>query len=863
MSFFKRLLGMTGRRELDRELDDELRSHIEMRTEELIASGIPADEARRRAIVAFGNREYVKEEARSFDTVQWLESFVQDVRFGFRQLFRNPGFTLIAVLTLALGIGANSAIFTVVNSVLIRPLPYSDPGRLVGWRGSQSMPDVIDVGRMSQALQSVGGWASWYLDLTSGSVPEQIDAALIGGNVFPTLGVTPYLGSTFDEADDVAKKTVVVASYEFWQTHLGADRAAIGRTLQLSGNAYTVIGVMPRGFHLPASTSQLWIPMRVGYPEATEARGAHFMAAIGRLRDGATVAQLNEELAAIGKRLGEMHPEEARTFSVMGLRERFTGEVRTPLLVLLGAVSLVLLIACSNFATLLLARGASRQDEIQVRSALGARPLRIVRQLLTESVVLAGMAGLIGIGFAYAGIRALVAVTPEETHHLYNVSLDKVALAFTFGISVLTGIVFGVVPAFQSVGESGVKSAGARVVSGRTTIRRFLVVVEMALALVLLTGAGLLIRSLWNIQNVPLGMKPDGLLTMRLTLPASRYGPISTQQQFLARLNEQMKDVPGVESAGLVSELPLSGWRMMHNMLIEGLPEPPPGREPEIYTHEISPGFLPTLGAQLISGRNFTDQDNATAPLVGIVNEAFVKQYLSGRDPLGARARWARMPQPMWMTIVGVVRDIRFDALDEPQEPTIYTPYLQKQQPWKRFTAIVIRPKPGMEKAVADAVKQKVWSVDAQLPVTHVFPMIEVMRKSVEDRRLVTLLLAAFAALAVMLSMMGVYGVIAYIVTERRQEVGVRVALGAKRADILWLIIRQGLPLLAAGLILGSAGALGSTRVLRKLLFATSATDLPTFMAVAGLLASVGLLAMIVPATRAMRIDPMTALRSE
>jgi putative ABC transport system permease protein len=863
MAFFNRLLGTAGRHQLDSELDDEVRSHIDMRTEELVASGVPADEARRQAVVAFGNRAYVKEEARSFDTVQWLESMVQDVRFGFRQLFRNPGFTLIAALTLALGIGANTAIFTVVNAVLLRPLPYANPGRLVGWRSSHSLPDVIDVGRMSKTLQDSGGWASWYLDLTSSSAPEQIDAALIGGNVFPTLGVAPYLGSTFDDADDVAGKTVVVASYDFWQTHLGGDRAAIGRTLPLSGNSYTLVGVMPPGFHLPNSTSQLWVPFRVGYPEATQARGAHFMTAISRMRDGVTIAQVNEELAAIGKRLGEMHPEEARTFSVMGMRERFTGDVRTPLLVLLGAVSLVLLIACSNFATLLLARGASRHSEIQVRSALGARPLRIIRQLVTESVVLSGIAGLIGIGFAYAGMRALLALTPEDTHKLYVVSLDTVALAFTFAISVLTGVIFGVMPAFQAVREGRVESAGARVVSGRTTTRSVLVVAEMALALVLLTGAGLLIRSLWQIQSVPLGMNPDGLLTMRLTLPASRYGPIPVQQQFLQRLNEQMRDVPGVESSGLVSELPLSGWRMMHNMLIEGLPEPPPGREPEIYTHEISPGLLPTVGAQLISGRNFTDQDDANAPLVGIVNEAFVKEYLTGRDPLGARARWARTPKPMWMTIVGVVRDVRFDALDAPQEPTIYTPYLQKQQPWKRFTAIVLRPKPGMERAVADAVKQKVWSVDPQLPVTHVFPMTEVMRKSVEDRRLITLLLAAFAALAVVLSMMGVYGVIAYIVTERRREVGVRVALGAKRSDILWLIIRQGLPLLAAGLILGSAGALGSTRVLRKLLYATSATDLPTFAVVAALLAFVGLLAMIVPAIRAMRIDPMTALRAE
>ncbi len=861
MSVISRIRTLFENRRTDRDLDDELASHIDMRTEDLIASGIPAAEARQRAGLAFGNRTLLKEEARSFDTVQWLETLGQDIRFGLRQLARNPGFTVIAALTLALGIGANTAIFTAVHAVLIRRLPYSDPDRLIALRSSHSLPDLIDLSRFSRTVE-VGGWSSWYLDLITDGPPQQIDAAIVGGNVFPILGVTPRLGSTFNEADDVAGKAVVVTSYEFWQKHLGGDSSVIGKPLRLSGASYMVIGVMPRGFHLPNSAAQLWVPFRVTYPDAADARGAHMMTAIGRLRDGATLPQLNEELVALGQRLGEIDPTEARTFSAMPIRERFTCEVRTPLLVLLGAVGLVLLIACSNFATLLLARAAARRDEIQVRAALGARRMRIFRQLITESVVLSLIAGGLGIGVAYAGVRGLLTLIPEDAARIYDVHLDLPTLGFTFAISVLTGIVFGMVPAFQAM-RDGIHIAGARVIGGRSTTRRVLVVAEMALALVLLAGAGLLLRSLWNLQNVPMGMKPDGVLTMRLTFPAARYGPIPQQVQFLSHLDEQLKALPGVESAGLVSELPMSGWRMMHNMIVEGMPDVPPGKEPEIFTHEISPGFFKTMGAKIIAGRDFSEQDSPTAPLVAIVNQAFVKQFLSGRSPIGTRARWARMNPPAWLTIVGVVRDMRFESLEDPQEPTIYTPYTQKLQIWKRFSAIVIRPRAGATAEVAEAAKKAVWANDPLLPVTHVLSMSEVMNDSIQQRRLITLLLVSFACLAVVLSMMGVYGVIAYLVTQRRREVGIRVALGARRFDVLWMMVRQGLPLLGIGLLLGTLGSLASTRLLRKLLYATSATDLPTFVAVVAMLAGVALIAIIVPSRRATRIDPLTALRAE
>ena len=863
MSLRSRLSTFFGRRAIDADLQDEISSHIEMRTEELIASGMSPEQARQQAIVAFGNRAQIKEEARSFDTLHWLETLAQDVRFGLRQLARNPGFTIVAALTLALGIGANTAIFAAVNTVLLRPLPYAHPSTLVALRNSQSLPDVVDIGQMTKGISGIGAWASWYLDLASNGPPEQIDAGLVGGDLFRVLGVAPYLGSVFDEQDDAAGKHVVVASYDFWQTHLGSDPNAIERPLRLSGVSYTLIGVMPRGFLLPNSTSQLWVPIHVGYPEAAGARGAHLMTAVARLRPPATLAQVNEQLAAIGKRLGEMHPEEARTFAVVSTRERFAGEVRTPLLVLMGAVGLVLLIACGNFATLLLARGAARHGEMQVRSALGARPLRLVRQLLTESSVLSLMAGAIGIGLAYAALAGLSAITPEDTQKLYRVSLDPAALAFAVAVSLATGIVFGVLPAFHVVREGRLLSAGARLTAGRTRVRQFLVAGEVALALVLLAGAGLLLRSLWKLQNTPMGMQPDGLLTMRLTLPATRYGPIPVQEQFLSRLDERLRDIPSVQGSGLVTELPLSGWRMMHNMIVEGQPAVAPGEEPEIFTHEITPGFFSTLEAHLLGGRVFSNTDTATSPLVGIVNEAFVRKFFPDHSAIGKRARWARIEPPTWITIVGVVNDIRYESPDTPQEPTIYTPYTQKLQIWKRFTGIVIRPRAGGERTASDAVEKAVWSLDPQLPVTHVESMNDLMSQSIEQRRMLALLLASFAVLAVVLAMMGVYGVIAYLVTQRQQEVGIRVALGARRFEILWMMVRQGLPLLGIGLLAGTLAALGATRVLRKLLYGIGATDFSTFTAVVLLIAAVALVAIVIPARRATRVDPLTALRAE
>ena len=862
MPWLGRLRSLFRSRQLDAELDEEVRHHLEMRAAELQGQGLRSSEAHSEARRRFGNLAQTKEETRAFETVPWLETMLLDLRYGLRQLAHNRGFAFTAVLTLALGIGANTAIFTVVNAVLLKPLPYPQPGQLVSYRGNHSMPDIVDLGLLSTSTKAVAAYANWPLDLISNGVPQRVDTAIVGGDMFAVLGVKPFRGGVFDEKDDAAGKAVVVVSYGFWRSDLGGREEAVGAPLVLSGKSYTVVGVMPPSFRLPGSMAEVWVPLRVGYPEAALARGARFMYAMARLRDGVSLAQYNAELVSIGKHLGELHPADARTFSVTPLRDRFTGDVRTPLLVLLGAVGLVLLIACANYATLLLARGASRREEMQVRSALGARTSRLVRQLLTESVTVAVISGACGILIAYLGLQGLLALKPADLPQFSPPTLDRTALSFTLFISLLTGIIFGTVPAWQTARRGRFVPSGFRVLAGRSGARRVLVVAELALALMLLAGAGLLLRSLWRLQEVPSGMNPDGVLTMRLMLPRLRYTSISAQEEFFRRLDENLAALPNVQVAGSITELPLGGMRMMHNMIIEGQPAVPEGHEPEIYTHEVTPGYFAAIGTELKLGRSFTAQDNANNPLVGIINEAFARKYYGDGSPLGARIRWARAPLA-WMTIVGVARDVRFESLESEQEPTLYTPMMQKQMPWKTFGAPVIRVRAGDPIAVAEAAKKAVWAIDPLLPVTDVEPMTLVMEEAMAQRRFNTLLLACFAGLALVLAMMGVYGVIAYLVAQRTQEVGIRMALGAQRGAILWLMICQGLPLVGLGVLLGSAGALASSQALRKLLYGTSATDPVIFAAVAGLMALIALLSILVPAARASRIDPMTALHYE
>ena len=860
--FIGGLRGLFRRGRDERELDEELRDYFESLVGEQVRRGLDRDAAVRAARLQMGTLDAIKEEVRAIGWQAGLETLGRDVRYAARALFAHPGFSAVAIMMLALGIGANTAIFNVVSAVLLEPLPYPDPDRLVTLAGSQSLPDVEDLGGVSRSFEALGATAGWDLDLVGQGDPQRIAGELVSGDVFRALAVRPILGRTLSGADDRRRAPVAVVSHGFWRSHLASDPMAIGRRLQLSGTIYAVIGVMPKDFRMPffGSRSSVWIPFRVGYPEAVKARGAHFMIAIGRLNETATLRTTQAELDVLARRIGESNPTEARSFTLEPLRERVLGDVRTPLLILLGAVSLVLLIACGNYASLLLARGVARAHEMRVRSALGASRARLVRQLLTESTLLSLIGGAVGLVLSRYGLRALVALRTAALPSFYRMAIDPRTLGFAFLVALATGVLFGLAPAWQLARAPDLRPNGGAT-PYRSALRRALVVTQLSLALVLLIGAGLLVRSFLRLRSESLGFEAESVLTSRLSLPASRYESIAAQESFLKRLDEGLRDDPATRLSGLVSELPLGGWRMMHNMIVEGQPTVPEGQEPEVYTHEVSPGYFAAIGTPLLLGRGTTEGDTRTSPLVGVVNEAFVRRFAPDRNPLGLRARWARGEPDAWMTVVGVVADARFEALHESQQPTIYTPYSQKQQPWKRWTAVVVRSRSGDPTLLADAVRRRVRSLDAQLPVTDVEAMTAVMRESLSDRRFNLVLLSAFATMAFALAALGVYGLIAHLVAQRSREIGVRMALGAQRHDVLWLMLRQGLTLVACGIVCGGLGALGATRVLRSLLYGISATDPWTFGLAVATLALVGVLASFIPARRAMRVDPCVALR--
>jgi putative ABC transport system permease protein len=800
-----------------------------------------------------------------------LDSLIQDIRYGVRTLRKASSFTAVAVLTLALGIGANTSIFSVVNAVLLRPLPYSDPGRLVSLASGQSLPDVNDFANQSRTLLHVGAFGEWPLDLVGKGEPQSIPSALVGGSLFETLDVRPLLGRTLTAGDDqLGGAHVVVTSYGFWKEYLGQDSNVIGSALTLSGIPYTVIGVMPAGFELPRGSTQLWIPLKVGYPEAADARVAQFLYAVGRLRDGIRLDAAQAEIEVIGKRLGELYPEADRDrhWVVVPLHQRVVGKIRTALLVLLASVGCVLLVACANFASLLLAKAAARRREISIRTALGAPRSRIMRQLLTESLLLSFAGGLLGTGVAFWGVDLLRALKPAGVPRLDTISIDGPTLAFTVGVSILTGFLFGLIPAFQASrpGSESALQTSARASEesfARPGMRRVLVISELAVSLVLLTGAGLLIRSFWKLESVDPGFNPDRLLTLSFQLPIARYTEIPKQEDFFAKLDARIKALPGVEAAAIISELPLAGSTIYHTIIVEGQSRVDVGNEPEALAHEISPDYFRTLGIPLLRGRDFTRQDGEDKERVAIVTQSFARELLKQRDPVGARVRWAREEMPEWFTIVGVVGDTKHSALDTDDASGIYTPLTQKMQPWKRWGVVVVKSKTADPLSLAPSVKQQIWSLDPQLPLWKVETMHEVMAVSVAQKRFNMQLLLVFGGSAVLLAIVGIYGVISYLVTQRTHEIGIRLALGAQPKDVMRMVVGHGMKLVAWGLTGGIIGALAVTRTLRTLLFEVKPADPLTFTLTATLLFCIALLACYLPARRASRLDPTVALRVE
>jgi len=798
-----------------------------------------------------------------------MDSIIKDIRYGLRSLLKRPAFTAIAVITIALGIGVNTAIFSVINAVLLRPLPYDDPARLISFRSNQSAPDLADVEAQSKTFSRFGGMVMQPLAYTGQSEPVQFQIGQVTGGFFETLGVKPARGRFITKEDDRnGAPFVVVLSHDLWVKHFNRDEQILGKAIPLSGNMYTIIGVMPAGFATPRENTEAWTPVHVSNPVAANFRGVHFLRTYGRLAPGVTIEQARAEMQVVDQNLAAQYPAENKNRSTVlfALHERIVGETRRSLLILFAAVSFVLLIACANFANLLLARAAERQREFVIRGALGAGRWRLMRQLLTESLLLSLAGGATAVVLAFWATSLLVSFKPENLPRVAEIGVDGRVLSFTLGVSVLTGLIFGLVPAWtasRGQASDALKEGGRGSTAGsaRQRLRSAFVVVELAVALVLLVGAGLLVKTFWNLRSVEPGFNPENLVTMRVELPESRYEDVASQTRFRKQVLAGMNSRPAVQAA-MISELPLSGDSLNHDFIVENRPPIAPGDEPSVETRSVLGDYFKVMQIPLQRGRDFAAPDfDEKAPLVGIANDTLVRQYFPDEDPVGKRIRWARDPQVHWITIVGVAGDVKHFGLDLPEEPALYTPYTQIN-PWKRWMSIAARTQ-GNTAGIAHDLKQEIWKVDSQLPVTRLETMSEVAASSFAARRFNMSLLSVFAGLALVLAAVGIYGVMSNAVTQRTQEIGIRLALGARTIDVLKLIIRDGLMLVSIGVAVGLAGAYALTRLMTTLLFGVTPTDGLTIGVVTAVLIGIALLACFIPARRATRVDPLVALRYE
>jgi predicted permease len=861
---------MRRRKHMLDDLDQDIREHIERETQDNIDRGMSPEEARFAALRKFGNVTRVLEETREVWTLVWLEQLAQDVRYGLRMLRKSPGFTIVAVLTLALGIGANTAIFSVINGVLLSPLPYKDPNQLVVIKEHDSLPNVMDIQRQTRAFSQGGGINVEPMDYTGGTEPVQVRVGQIDAAFLETLGAQPMLGRIISPGEDVrGGPRLAMVSNHFWQNYLGSDPHAVGKTIQLGGNSYTVIGVMPASFSPPAEHADVFVSLWVSDPGGGAERDLHFMHTYWRLKAGVTLAQAQADMAAIDRRLAEQYPaeEKKRKSQLVPLHEWLVGDVRSALLVLFGAVGLVLLIACANFASLLMMRAVAERQELVIRAALGAGRGRLIRKTLTESVLLSVFGGAAGLLFAKWGTSMLLALRPEELARLSGIHMDTRVLLFVLVVSVLTGIAFGMAPVWiaaradvaEALKEGG---RGTTLSTVGHSIRKLLVTSELAVALVLLVGAGLLIKGFSRLRSMNPGFNSADVMTMYLQLPMTRYGEIPKQNQFRRELLARLNSLPGVQAA-MVTDIPLGGNYVGHRLVIDGRPPVAVGGEPLVQTLSVMGSYFHVMQIPLRAGRDFTPLDREGQPLVAIVNEEIVREFFPQEDPIGVRIRWAGdTGPPQWMTVIGVVGDVKHSGLNQPADPAVYAPFPQNDERWRRFMTLAIRSRdasPGL----VEEVKKQIWSLDSQIPVSDVHAMDELIAVSLAQQRFNMLLLGLFAALALILAAVGIYGAMAYAVNQRTHEIGIRTALGAQRSDVLRLVLRDGAKIAFFGIASGIAGALALTRLMASLLFEVKPTDPAIFAGVAILLTLVALAACYIPARRAMRVDPMVALRYE
>jgi putative ABC transport system permease protein len=872
--------------DIEADVDEELAFHLAMRSRDFEASGMSPDEARRAAAERFGDVAQIGTQLRDHDRQRQqvhrrrevMGDLAQDLTYGFRALRRSPGFSVVAILTIALGIGATTAIFSVINGVVLRPLPYAEPDRIVMvWMDNthqgvekdiHSYPNFEDYRTQNTVLSEMAGFSTTSLTITGGEEPQRIRGAAVMADLFRVLRVTPAIGRVFTTEEEApGNDGVVVLSHGFWVRAFGGDRRVVGTTVQLNGSPRTIIGVMPPDFAFPAKDTEAWVPLDVD-PQLREARNSFWLSAVGRLRPEVTLERAEADLATIASRIAEEYPgQQGYGANLVPLPDEVVGgTVRTALWVMMGAVVAVLLIACANVANLLLSRAAAREREIGVRVALGASRRRVVRQLLTESVLLGIIGGVAGVVVAWAGLRLLMRLAPADLPRIEQVSLDPVMFGLALLLSVVTGLAFGLVPALQSsrtAVSAALREGGRGGTAGRQgqRLRRVLVGAQLAMVVVLLTAAGLMIRSFIELQRVDLGFRAENLLTMRLQPAPARYDSAATLQVFYGDLLERTRAIPGVQDAAAITDIFLSETPRSTVFVVEGQPLAPDDKRMETPLDAVTPNYFQVMGIPLLRGRVFTEQDRSGSPDVAIINEGFASRYWPAEDAVGKRFKFgddADSDAP-WMTVVGVVGDMRRTGFDRPVRYETYLPYAQFTA---RTMTLVVRTV-GDAATMAGPVRQAVRTIDPDQPVFDVRTMDETLSGMMAQRRFSMALIAMFATLALLLALVGVYGVTAYLVAQRTREIGVRLALGAEPGSVVGMVVRQGMGVAAVALALGVAAALALTRLMAGLLYGVSSTDLLTFAAVVALLATVTAVANWLPARRAARVDLSLALRGE
>ncbi|HXN65266.1 MAG TPA: ABC transporter permease [Candidatus Acidoferrales bacterium] len=883
---FRRLRVLLRGRRFERELADEMRLHQELCVRERMEKWeVSPDDSRYAAQRQFGNALQLREESHDMWGWTWLEHIAQDFRYGLRMLRKNAVFTGVAVLTLALGIGANTVIFTVVNAVVLHPLPYKDSERLVVVReripefgkGSISMPpvDVQEMQAKNAVFADSAAFETIDLDLSSDMQVARVRASRVTASLFPLLGASPALGRTFTAEEDRQAQHVAVVSFALWQSALGGRLDVLGRTIHLDRKPYQVIGVMPASFQFPPPTqrdpgmSAIWIPMSYTAGELA-GRDWFDFDLIARLKPGITAQQAESNVGAISAAMYSWMARERSDLAVSAvvapLRGEVVGKARSLLLLLLGAIFLVLLIACANIASLLLSRSAVRRREIAVRIALGATRARLARLSLLEDVLLALLGGAAGLLLARWGVSLFVALMPPNIPRIQPIQLDARVLAFTFTLTLITGLLFGLVPAISMtrVNLNETLKEGGRSNTASTfwkNARGVIVCAQMALALVLLIGGSLLVRSFLRVQEIDPGFRPSHMLTMSVYLAPTQYAKQSDVQTFYRRLLDRVSALPGVTGAAAATDLPLRGsWQRVFEAA--GHPKPATANLQLIANTAVLGGYFEALGIPLRAGRFFTGQDAANAPPTVIISESMARQYWPGENPVGQQLRYS--PTLPWMTIVGVVGDVKQGPLDTETRPHTYQPFTQMgedcQGPRCRSLSVILKTAADPQ-SLARAVQSQVQALDPQEPVSDVRTMEEIVDRSLVSRRFNTMLFAGFASIALLLAAAGIYGVIAYSVSQRTQEIGIRMALGANVRAIVWLTLRDGLRFAAIGIALGLPAAFAATRFVSSLLFDVRPADPLTFLAVIAILVAVSLFASYVPARRATRIDPLAALR--